>query len=60
VYHNAATNVSVNDNGNDEFSEGVSDEHQAKENLNTKREDKLSRSNFTFGDGRETYERVPS
>jgi hypothetical protein len=37
VYHNAATNVSVNDNDNDEFSEGVSDEHQAKENLKTKR-----------------------
>jgi hypothetical protein len=59
VYHNAATNVSVN-NDNDEFSERVSDEHQAKENLRTKRKDKLSRSSFTFGDGREADERVPS
>jgi hypothetical protein len=35
VYHNAATNVSGNDNDNDEFSEGVPDEHQAKENPRT-------------------------
>ena len=35
VYHNAAINVSVNDNNNDEFSEGVPDEHQAKENIGT-------------------------
>jgi hypothetical protein len=27
---NASTNVSVNDSDNDEFIEGVSDEHQAK------------------------------
>jgi len=33
VYHNAATNVSVNDDND----EGVSDEHHAKENLRTKR-----------------------
>ena len=37
MYHNAATNVSVVDNDNDEFSEGISDEHHAKENLGTKR-----------------------
>jgi hypothetical protein len=42
VYHNAATNVSVNDNDNYEFSETVSDKHQANENLRTKRKDKLS------------------
>ena len=60
MYHNAATNVSVNDNDNDEFSERVSAEHQAKENLRTKRKDKLSRSSSTFGDGREADERVPS
>jgi len=34
---NASTNVSINDNDNDEFSEGVYDEHQAKKNLGTKR-----------------------
>lgn len=37
MYNNAATNASVNDNDNDEFGEGVSDEHQTKENLRTKR-----------------------
>ena len=34
---NASTNVSINDNYNDESSEGVSDEHQVKKNLGTKR-----------------------
>ena len=34
---NASTKVSINDNDNDEFSEGVSDERQAKKNLGTKR-----------------------
>jgi hypothetical protein len=34
---NASTNVSINDNDNDEFSEGASDEHQVKKNLGTKR-----------------------
>ena len=33
----ASTNVSINDNDNDEFSEGVSDERQAKKNLGAKR-----------------------
>ena len=33
---NASTNVSINDNCNDEFGEGVSDERQAKKNLGTK------------------------
>jgi hypothetical protein len=35
---NASTNVSINDNDNDYFSDGVSDEHQVKKNLGTKRE----------------------
>ena len=34
---NASTNFSVNDSDSDEFSEGVSDERQVKENLGTKR-----------------------
>ena len=34
---NASTNVSINDNDSDEFSEGVSDERQPKKNLGTKR-----------------------
>ena len=34
---NASTNVSINDNDNDEFNEGVSDERQSKKNLGTKR-----------------------
>ena len=34
---NASTNVSINESGNDEFSEGVSDERQVKKNLGTKR-----------------------
>ena len=33
----ASTNVSINDNDNDEFSEGVSNECQIKKNLGTKR-----------------------
>jgi hypothetical protein len=41
VYHNAATNVSMNDNDNDKFSDGVSDEHQARENQGTKRKIKF-------------------
>ena len=39
-YHgddNASTDVSINDNDSDEFSEGVSGERQAKKNLGTKR-----------------------
>jgi len=32
---NASTNVSINDNNIDEFSEGVSDERQAKKYLGT-------------------------
>ena len=34
---NASTDVSINNNDNDEFSEGVSDERQVKKNLGTKR-----------------------
>jgi len=34
---NASRNVPINDNGNDEFSEGVSDERHVKKNLGTKR-----------------------
>ena len=34
---NASTNVSINDTDNDQFSEGLSDERQAKNNLGTKR-----------------------
>ena len=34
---NASTNVSINDKHSDEFSEGVSHEHQVKKNLGTKR-----------------------
>jgi hypothetical protein len=34
---NASTNVSINDNDMDGFNEGVSDEHQAKKCLGTKR-----------------------
>jgi len=34
---NALTNVSINDNDNDEFSEGVFDERQVTKNLGTKR-----------------------
>ena len=34
---NASTNVSINDNDNDEFVEGVFDERQVKKNLGTKR-----------------------
>ena len=34
---NAATNVLMNDNDNEEFSEGLSDERQTKNNLGTKR-----------------------
>ena len=34
---NAAANVSINDNDNDEFIEGVSDEQQTKKNLGTDR-----------------------
>jgi len=34
----ASTNVSINDNDNDEFSERVSDERQVKKNLRTKRQ----------------------
>jgi len=34
---NASTNVSINDTDNDKYSEGVSDEHQVKKNLGTKR-----------------------
>jgi len=34
---NASTNVSINDNDSDEFSEGISDECQIKKNLGTKR-----------------------
>jgi hypothetical protein len=37
VIDNASTNVSINDNDNDEFIEGVSDEQQAKKNLGTNR-----------------------
>jgi len=33
----ASTNVSINDNDNDKFSEGVSDERQVKKNLGAKR-----------------------
>ena len=33
---NPSTNVSINDNDNDEFSKGAFDEHQAKKNLRTK------------------------
>jgi len=44
----ASTNVSVSDNDNDEFSEGVSDERQVKKYLGTKRH-KFSRRSFTFG-----------
>jgi hypothetical protein len=46
---NASTNVSINDNNNDEFSEGVSDEGQVKKNLGTRRKIKNSRS-FTFAE----------
>jgi hypothetical protein len=35
---NASTNVSINDNDSDEFSEGISDERQIKKNLGTKRD----------------------
>jgi hypothetical protein len=34
---NTSTHVSINDNDSDEFIEGVSDEHQPKKNLGTKR-----------------------
>ena len=34
---NVSTNVSINDNDNDEFCEGVSDERQAEKNLGTRR-----------------------
>jgi hypothetical protein len=34
---NASTDVSINDNDSDEFSEGVYNERQAKKNLGTKR-----------------------
>jgi hypothetical protein len=34
---NASTNVSINDNDSDEFSEGASDERQVKKNLGTRR-----------------------
>jgi hypothetical protein len=34
---NAATNVLINDNDNDEFSQGVSVERQVQKNLGTKR-----------------------
>jgi len=40
---NASTNVSINDNDNDEFSEGVYDECQAKKNLGTKRKIKFQK-----------------
>jgi len=33
----ASTNVSINDNDNDEFNEGVSDERQVKKSLRTKK-----------------------
>ena len=47
----AARNVSINDNGNGEFSEGDSDERQAKQNLGTKiKVNKLSRISFTYGE----------
>jgi len=45
---NASTNISLNDNDNDEFTEGVSDERQVKKNLGTKRH-KFSRRSFMFG-----------
>jgi hypothetical protein len=38
---NATTNVSINDNDNDELSEGGSDERQVKKNLGTKRKIKF-------------------
>ena len=40
---NASTNVSINDNENDEFSEGVSEERQVKENLGTKKQIKYQK-----------------
>ena len=40
---NASTNVPMNDNDNDESSEGVSDERQVKENLGTKRQIKFQK-----------------
>jgi len=36
-YDSASTNVSINDNDNDEFSEGVSDERQVNKNLETRK-----------------------
>ena len=62
----ASTNVSINGNDNDEFSEGVSDERQVKKISKDKETDKLPRINFTFGEnedetyGREVDEKVPS
>ena len=35
---NASTNISINDNDNDEFSEGVSHDRQVKKNLGIKRQ----------------------
>ena len=43
----ASTNASINDNDNDEFSEGVSDERQIKKKSRDKEKDRLSRRSFT-------------
>jgi len=43
---NASTDVSINDNDSDEFSEGVSDERQIKKNLGTKRQIKYQAENL--------------
>ena len=45
---NASANVSFNDNDNDEFIEGVSDEPQAKKKSRDKKKEKFSRRSFTF------------
>jgi hypothetical protein len=49
---NASRNVPINDNGNDEFSEGVSDERRVKKNLGTERKINFQEESFTIGAGR--------
>ena len=45
---NASANVLMNDNDNDEFFGGVSDERQAKTKFRDKKKEKFSRRSFTY------------
>ena len=51
---NASTNVSINDYNNDGFSEGVSDEHQAKQNVGTKIKVTFKKKLYVWRKGRLT------